>query len=376
MASPRLPGRAAWAEVDLGAIAANIRTLREPLAGTTRLCAVVKADAYGHGAVRVARAALAAGADCLAVAMGSEAVELREAGIEVPVLVMGRTPPELASEAARYGFSAAVSSLDEGRALAEAGRAAGTRVGIQIKIDSGMSRLGFEAEAAAPAAAALAAMPGLRIEGAFSHLATADSDPGYAREQLARFLAACAGIEALGVPLPLRHIANSAAARLMPEARLDMVRTGIALYGYGPQAAPGLPPLRPALRLVARLSLVREVPAGVPVGYGRAFTTARPSRIGILPLGYADGLRRELSGRAMVGTPAGRAPLVGRICMDQCMADLTELPGVAEGDEVELIGGRGPDAEELAALAGTISYELLSCLGRRLPRVYLEEGAA
>jgi alanine racemase len=367
-----LPGRPVWAEIDLSAIASNVETIKERLGPATRLCAVVKADAYGHGAIRVAREALAFGADMLAVAMASEAIDLRGAGIEAPILVLGHTPAELAGLAAEWGFSATVSSLDEARALSAAASSHATTVGIHLKLDTGMGRLGFNPSMAAQAAIEIAALPGLRIEGACSHLATSDSDAAYARRQLALFLETIADIEANGVHVPLRHIANSAAALSLPESRLDMVRAGISLYGFQPGQAEGASSgLRPAMRLVALVSLIRELPKGATVGYGRSYRAPRRSRIAVLPIGYADGLRRSLSGKASVGTSSGRAPLVGSICMDQCTIDVTGSPGIEAGDSVDILGGRGPSAEELAGLLGTISYEVLSTVGKRVPRLYV-----
>lgn len=370
-----LPGRLvrpAWAEIDLSAIAFNVETIKAALGPGTRLCAVVKADAYGHGAVRVATEALAAGADMLAVAMASEAVELRKAGVEAPILVMGHTPRALAGAAAEWGFSTIVSTIDEARALAEAAASRGTRVGVHLKIDTGMCRLGFAPQAAASAAREIAGLGGVRIEGACSHLATADSDPAYARRQLAVFLETIADIEAGGVRIPFRHIANSAAALSLPEARLDMVRAGISLYGFRPGRPAGEPTgLRPAMRLVALVSFVREIPEGASVGYGRTYVAPRRSRIAVLPLGYADGLRRSLSGKASVGTSSGRAPFVGSICMDQCTIDVTDNPEVEVGASVDVLGGRGPSAEELATILGTISYEVISTVGKRVPRAYI-----
>ncbi|MBL8966943.1 MAG: alanine racemase [Spirochaetaceae bacterium] len=372
MPSFTLPGRPVWAEIDLSAITANIETIKGAVGPGTRLCAVVKADAYGHGAVRVAEEALAAGADLLAVAMASEAVALRKAGIEAPLLVLGHTPAALADLAAEWNFSATVSSIDEAQALAEAGRSRGKTVGLHLKIDTGMARLGFDPRAAAPAAVTIAGLDGVRIEGAFSHLATADSDSSFAHKQLARFLETIADIEALGVRIPLRHIANSAAALAIPEARLDMVRAGISLYGFQPGFPEASPlGLKPAMRLVALVSQVRDLREGDSVGYGRKFRAPRRSRIAVLPLGYADGLRRNLSGKASVGTAAGRAPLVGTICMDQCMIDATDLPGLKPGDAVDVFGGGGPSAEELAGILGSISYEVLSTVGQRVPRIYV-----
>jgi len=373
-----LPDRPVWAEIDLSAIAFNVETIKAMLGPRTRLCAVVKADAYGHGAVPVAREALAAGADILAVAMASEAVDLRKAGIEAPLIVLGHTPRPLAGLAAEWGFSTTVSTLEEARAVAAAALSRGVKVGVHLKLDTGMCRLGFDPRMAVPAAREIAGLDGLRIEGACSHLATADSDLACARGQLALFLRIIAEIEAEGVRVPLRHIANSAAAFSLPEARLDMARVGISLYGFQPgrPGDGGSAGLRPAMRIVALVSLVRDIPKGTGVGYGRTYIAPRPRRIAVLPIGYADGLRRALSGRSGVGTPSGRAPFVGSICMDQCTVDVTDSPDIKAGDAVDILGGSGPSAEELAAILGTISYEVVSTVGRRVPRLYVYGRAA
>lgn len=364
--------RPTWAEVDLSAIDGNIRRIAARLRTGVRVCAVVKADGYGHGAVAVAKVALEAGADMLAVAIVNEAVELREAGFGCPILVLG---PAEACDAARmvaYGLDATVYDLSAARALSDAATAS-SLARVHLKVDTGMRRVGCEPGEAAPLAAAIAALPSVRLIGVFSHFATADAeDLGFAKEQLGRFRTALAAIEAAGVDPGIRHMANSAAAIRMPEAGFDMVRLGIAMYGQKPSADRAWEvDLVPAMSLRTRVSMVKDVAAGESVSYGRRFRTGRPSRIATLPLGYADGWPRALSGRASVLVRGARAPLVGSICMDQCMVDVTDIPGVSRGDEVLLFGGADLSADEIAAALGTINYEVTCMVGRRVPRVYL-----
>jgi len=378
--------RPAWAEVDTAAIRENIRRIAARLSPGVRVCAVVKADGYGHGAVAVAGVALEAGASMLAVAIVNEAVELRAAGFVCPILVMG---PAEACDAARivdYGLDATVYDLAAARALSDAAVSAASRsaaepraaakAGIHLKIDTGMRRVGCEPSDAAGLAVAISALPGARLAGVFSHFATADAeDLGFARAQRERFETALAAIRAAGVDPGIRHLANSAAAIRMPEAGFDMVRLGIAMYGLKPSADRAWEvELQPALSLRTRVSMVKEIAAGESVGYGRRFCAARKSRIATLPLGYADGWPRALSGRVSVLVRGERAPLVGSVCMDQCMLDVTDVPGVAAGDEVLLYGTPELPADEIAAALGTINYEVACLVGKRVPRVYLPRG--
>jgi len=365
--------RPTWAEVDLAAVRGNIRRIAARLGAGTRVCAVVKADGYGHGAIAVARAALESGADTLAVAIVNEAVELRAAGFGCPILVMG---PAEACDSARivgHGLDATVYDLSAARALSDAAVSSSSSARIHLKVDTGMRRVGCEPEEAASLAAAIAALPAVRLAGVYSHFATADADDlGFAHEQLARFGTALAAIEAAGVDPGVRHMANSAAALRMPEAGLDMVRLGIAMYGQKPSADRAWEvELAPAMSLRTRVSMVKDVAAGESVSYGRRFYTSRKSRIATLPLGYADGWPRSLSGRASVLVRGTRAPIVGSVCMDQCMIDVTDIPGVSRGDEVLLFGGAELPADEIAAALGTINYEVTCMVGKRVPRVYL-----
>ncbi len=364
--------RPVWAEIDLGAIAQNIANFRKLIGTAPRLCAVVKADGYGHGAPQVARAALDAGADWLAVALVAEAAELRRAGFLGPILVLGCPSPDQAREAALLDLRMTVVSPEHARAFSEAGEALGRRVKVHLKVDSGMGRIGTRFDEAPGAAAAVAAMRGLELEGAYTHFAGADSeDLSYAKVQLERFMDALEGIDAKGLRLAVRHASNSAATMCMPEARLDMVRPGIAVYGLAPSAETKLAfPLAPAMRLRARVAAAKELAAGEPVSYGMTWRAPSTRVIATLPLGYADGYPRLLSSRGWVGIRGAKAPIAGRVCMDMCMADATGT-GAAPGDEVDVYGGSGPSLDEVAALVGTINYEVACAVGKRVPRRYV-----
>lgn len=365
-------GHPTWAEINLSAIHANIRNARSLLAPSTRYCAVVKADGYGHGALAVAREALALGADYLAVAFLPEAIALRDSGITAPVLILGFTPPALAVLVAANNLTQTIYTREQAEALSMAGEAAGRKVKVHIKIDTGMNRLGIPPEDAGAFALRVAPLPGLALEGMFTHFATADSkDKTMTRRQFALFLKAREAVREQGVRIPLHHCANSAAILDLPDMHLDMVRAGIIQYGLRPSGETGEPfALRPAMRLKTRVAMVRTVPAGVPVSYGAAFLTSQATTIATLPLGYADGYSRLLSGKTRVAVSGQRAPVIGRICMDQCMADVTGIPDVREGTEVTLFGADGITADDLASSLGTISYEIVCMVGKRVPRIY------
>ena len=373
------PDRPTWVQVDLDAIGHNVRRLRA-IAGVP-LIAVLKADAYGHGAVRVGRAALAAGAAMLAVATLGEARALRAAGIAAPILVLGYTPPWQARAAAQLGVTCTVFDMDTAQALAEAAAALGREVRAHVKVDTGMARLGLQPHETLPflralrdrgLVAARRDAGGLVIEGLYTHFATADdADETFAREQLRRFRAALAEVEAAGLRPPIVHAANSAGLLRFPEARFDMVRAGIAIYGLSPSAATPLPPdFRPGLSFHSEVAQVKELPPRAPVSYGRAYLTSAPTRIATIPVGYADGMRRSPPWREVL-VRGRRAPVVGRITMDYAMLDVTGIPDVRRGDPVVLIGRQGEEqitAEEVAGWLGTISYEVVSTILPRVPR--------
>ena len=366
--------RAAWMEVDLGAIAGNLERLRE-IAAPARVMAVLKADAYGHGAVRVARTAVQHGAVMLGVAVLSEAVALRERGIGAPILVLGYTPAWQARDAVRHDVAVALYSMDAAQALSRAVTAlARPGVRVHVKVDTGMHRLGLMPEEVVPFAREVAKLPGIEIEGLFTHFASADeADPTYTEQQVGRFERVLAEWRSVGLARPRYvHAANSAATLRFPAARYDLVRTGVALYGLDASAEVRCPEgFRPALALKTQLAQVKELEAGEPVSYGRTWVAPRRSRIGVLPIGYADGFRRAPANWGEVLVRGQRAPLVGRVCMDMSMVDVTDVPGARVGDEVVLIGEQGGDritVEAVAARLGTINYEVASQILARVPR--------
>ena len=366
-----------WAEIDLGRLKHNYTALREQLAPGCRFVGVVKANAYGHRAVPVAQKLEVWGADYLAVACLEEAAELRQAGVRAPILILGVTLPRYAGELLAWDAAQAVGDLETGRALSATAVAAGRTLTIHVKADTGMSRLGFlcdeaHLDHAAGEIAALCALPGLRAEGIFTHFSDADGCEAYTMRQFTRFLDLLDKLSARGVTFEIRHCAASAAMLNYPCTHLDMVRPGIALYGHYP--APGMEytcPLLPVMTLKTRVAAVRDLPAGTCVSYGRTATLARDSRLAVLPVGYGDGYFRLFSNGQPVAIRGKKAPVVGRVCMDLTMVDVTDIPGVVPGDEAVLYGDAAP-VEDGADRAGTIQYELLCDVSPRVPRVYLD----
>lgn len=369
--------RPTTAEVDLAAIAANVQLACRLAGPGVQVMAVVKADAYGHGAVPVASEALAAGATWLGVAIPEEAIPLRVAGLTGRILVLGPIPPEQVDLVAAYDLDQCVCDLAQVEALDRAARAHRRTLSVHLKVDTGMGRVGLRPREVRGVAEKIAGLPSVRLVGLMTHFAEAEADPpDHAREQLARFAEVARDLAAAGIPIPLRHAANSAGLLCLPEARLDLVRPGIMLYGYHPRGRGALPEprLRPALRLRTAVSQVQTVARGDSISYGRTFVASRDTRVATLPVGYADGVGRLLSNRGQVLIRGRRVPIVGRVCMDMTMVDATDLPDVRVGDEGVLIGRQGDEeisADEVAALQGTISYEILSRIGPRVPRVYL-----
>ncbi len=368
------PTRPAWAEIDLGAVRDNVRAVATTLRPPAQVLAVVKADAYGHGAPEVARQAVEAGAASLGVATTDEGVQLRRAGIGGPILLLGYTPPEEADVVVAHDLSVTVFQMEVARALSHAASRAGRQVRIHIKIDTGMGRIGVAPTEAASAVREAAGLDGILLEGCFTHFASADEpDLGPARAQLEIFRSVLRQLEKARLPTGVRHAANSAATLALPESHLDLVRSGIALYGIPP--APhlgGRLPLRRVMRLRARVTHVKRVPAGTAIGYGRTYRPERTTTIATIPVGYADGYPRLLSGRGEVMLGGHRVPIAGRISMDQCMID-AGTTAVRVGDEVELWGEHVP-VEEVADLAHTIAYEVLAGVSRRIPRVFVRDG--
>lgn len=368
-------GRPCWTEIDLDAIAHNVRTLAER-ASPARLYAIVKANAYGHGAVAVGRAAVEAGAAGLGVVCVDEGEELRRAGINAPVLILGYTHAGEVERIVELALTPTVDAMPLALALSRAASERGVTQLIHIELESGLNRHGLPLEELIAFAGAVRALPGIGIEGLFTHFAAAEEgDQTFTRAQYDELMRASARLPWI----PVRHCAASASLLGSPEMALDMVRAGLGMYGYEP--APGIAgalELRPALSLKARVARVLDVGPGATVGYGRTWRAARRSTIALVMCGYADGLRRALSNKAHVLIRGRRAPIAGRIAMDMCMADVTDVPGVAADDEAVIIGSQGSeriDADALAALADTISWEILAGISARVPRVYLRGGA-
>jgi alanine racemase len=373
--------RRTWAEIDLDALEHNYRRARTLTGSGVRYLGVVKADAYGHGAVQIGRKLESLGADYLAVSSLDEARELRHGGITMPVLILGHTPPDMVPELIRYHITQAVSALAKAEEYSAAAAACGGTLRVHIKVDTGMSRLGFlvrgsHFDGGVASIAAACALPGLDPEGIFTHFAVSDEDgeedEAYTREQFGLFTAVIDALAQRGRTFAIRHCANSGALARYPEMYLDMVRPGIALYGAGADAQ--RLDLRPVMSLKTCISTIKVFDPDTTVSYGRTFRTTERTRMGVLPIGYADGFFRGLSNRASVLTDQGPAPIRGRICMDMCMVDLTELPDVHVGDAVEIFGQR-QRVDDLASVLGTIPYELTCAVSKRVPRLYLEGGA-
>jgi alanine racemase len=351
----------------------NLDSIRR-LAGHTKICAVIKADAYGHGAIAVSRILEKAGVDYLAVAILEEALELRSEGIKAPLLVLGTTDPDNSDIIVSQNITQTVFTPELAAALSSSAKRLGLPAKIHVKIDTGMHRQGINPDEAESFARSLRAMDDLNVEGAYSHFAEADNpDKSYTIFQLAQFHRALEGMKTAGVVPKIKHIANSSALLHMPEARLDMVRPGILMYGLSPEACPNPPEgFLPVMQLCASIANVRTIEAGESVSYGRLFVAKRRSRIALLQLGYADGYSRLLSNKADVIVRGRRVPVAGRVCMDQCMIDVTDVPEAKEGDEATLFGLTDLPAGELARMIGTIDYEITCAVSKRVPRIVEE----
>jgi alanine racemase len=368
------PGRPCWAEIDLDALADNVKLLAAR-AAPAHLYAVVKANAYGHGAVACGRAALAAGAHGLAVVCVDEAEELRQAGVTAPLLVVGYTPPSDAARVVALGLMPAVGAAELVEALSAAAAARGATVPIHLEVETGLNRHGLLPDDCVALAERARTRPGIEVRGLFTHFAAAEEgDQRFTRRQFDV-------LKRVSERLPFvteRHCSASASVFMDHEMALEAVRAGLSLYGYRPAPWCGTDAdLRPVLSLRARVARVEPVERGATVGYGRTWAATRPARIALVMCGYADGYRRGLGNRAHVVLHGRRCPVVGRVAMDMCMVDVTALPEVAPGDVATLIGRDGAEevtADELAALQDTISWEILAGLSARVPRLYLRGG--
>ena len=365
--------RKAAAYIHTDNLANNLRSLKR-VAGGAKICAVIKADAYGHGAIAVSQILDREGVDYLAVALLEEALDLRSAGVASSLLVLGTTDPMNADIIVSQNITQTVFTEELARALSVSAKRLDHPARIHVKIDTGMHRQGIAPDDAESFALSLAGMEGLFVEGAYSHFAEADSpDPAFTLRQLAEFNRAIEGMKRGGICPPIRHIANSAALLRFPEARLDMVRPGILVYGLSPDADQNPPKgFLPVMQLCASIANIRDVKKGESVSYGRLFTAKRASRIALLQIGYADGYSRLLSNKTDVIVRGKRAPVAGRICMDQVMVDVTDIPEAALGDEATLFGLPELPAGELARIMGTIDYEVTCGISKRVPRIMKE----
>ena len=364
-------------KIDLDAISENFDAIR--LKAKVPVMAVIKADAYGHGAIQVARL-LQDRAAFFGVSSMLEAMELRQAGLTTPILILGHTPVKAFPTAVRQGIRPTIFRYEDAVALSAAAVAAGISAPFHFAVDTGMSRIGFPAtEEAADICSQIAELPGLVTEGLFSHFATADcADLTRSRTQAKRFDAFCAMLSARGIEIPIRHLNNSAGIMNF-DAHYEMVRAGIVTYGMYPsgEVSPDLLALKPALQFLSKVTFVKTLPAGREISYGGTYTTTKETRVATVPVGYADGYRRNLSGKFHVLIHGKKAPILGRICMDQMMVDVTDIPETKPGDRVTLVGADGEEIitmEQIAAEADSFNYEFVCGISRRVPRIYVSGG--
>ena len=372
-----------WAEVDYDKLAHNYHALRGLAPAGTKYLGLVKADAYGHGAVPVAKKLEELGADYLGVACLDEAIEVREAGVKTPILILGCTSSIYAAELVKYNITQACYDLEYAKELSAGAQKAGGTITVHIQCDTGMTRLGFMChedtmEKSASEIIEAVKLPGLKAEGIFTHFSDSDGSEEYTMLQFGRFQDIIQRVRDLGYEFEIRHCANSAATLLYPATYLDMIRPGIVQFGHFPDAKMdhALCDLVPVLELKSRVATVRDVPANTPVSYGRTNTLTRPSRLAVIPVGYGDGFCRGFSNKLTVLINGKKLPIVGRICMDMCMVDVTDAPDVKEGDVAILYGSDGTNDQPVEAgaeIMNTISYELLCVLTKRIPRIYLNK---
>lgn len=365
-----------WAEIDLAAIEHNLAAIRSYLAPQTRVMAVIKANAYGHGVIEVARLCVKQGADFLGVAAFEEAMPLVEAGITLPILVLGYVPQDYAEQVVKNKIRTVVYEIDYARALSQAAGRFSAEAVVHIKVDTGMGRLGFADNATGVQSVIEAAsLPGINVEGLMTHFAEADSPVDeYTRLQIERFRRFAANLELGGLDIPIKHCANDAAIVRFPEAHFDMVRTGIMLYGLYPSES--MKDLNldivPAMTLKSRISFIKTMTRGESVSYGRTYRCPGDIRVATVPIGYGDGYTRLLSNQAYALIKGVKAPLIGTVCMDQCMFALPDRVDIRVGDEVILFGKpeEGITADDLAKMIGTINYEIVTTITARVPRTY------
>ncbi len=372
-----------WAEVDLDAIAHNIKEIRKITNPNSKIMAVVKADAYGHGFLEVTKTLLENGADRLAVAVLQEGKQLRSRGVTVPILILGASGEESVEDLINFDITPSVFTYEFAKELSYAAERKEKVTKIHIKIDTGMSRIGFLAgdnnEEIVDEILKISRLPYIEIEGIFSHFATSDeADKSYTLLQYERFMDVCDKLEDKGLHIPIKHICNSAGIMMYPEMHLDMVRPGVILYGMYPSDEVDKSRLNliPAMTLKSTVTHVKEVEEGRGVSYGKEFITSKKMKIATVPIGYADGYLRKLAHEGKMIVNGEKVAIIGRICMDQCMIDVTNVHTIDTGDEVTIFGREGVTIDDLAAWLETINYEVSCVIGKRIPRIYTKNGKA
>lgn len=373
--------RPVWAEINLDNLAHNIKEVRRHVRKETLVTAVVKANGYGHGAIDIARTFLDNGADRLAVAILTEGIELRDSKITEAILILGYTPRTQYKDVIENDLIQTIYNYDDAKELSNKAKELNKNATIHIKIDSGMGRIGFEVtDKSVEEILKISKLPNLHIEGIYTHFATSDEeDKSHTREQFRKFNEIVNNLEVKGLEIPIKHVSNSASIIDLPKYDLNMVRAGIMIYGYYPsnEVNKKSVELKPAMSLKAKISHIKTVPKDTGISYGQIFVTEKESKIATIPVGYADGFTRLLTEKSEVYIGGKRAKVVGRICMDQCMIDVTNIPNVGVNDEVILFGYEKeeyPSVCELAEKIGTIDHEILCMVGRRVPRVYISGG--
>lgn len=370
------PLRPVWAEINLDNYRHNIKVIKKRYPDT-KVMAVVKADGYGHGAVQVAEAALRGGAERLAIAIVDEGIELRQAGFEVPIQILGGTGEEQLEQVVDYDLIQTVFELEIVKKLSKIAGQKDKKVKVHLKVDTGMGRVGVRPEEAAEMAEAILKIPNIELEGLMTHFATADEeDKSYTMQQAQGYRLALKEIEEKGIDIPVKHVANSATLIDLPDLKYDMIRPGIISYGLWPsdQVSHQID-VKPVMEWKAEVIYVKEVPAGTGISYGKTYVTEEKTKVATLPLGYADGYSRHLSNKGQVLIKGQRADVIGRVCMDQFMVDVSHIDDINVGDEVVLLGKQGDDfisAEEMAEWIGTINYEVVCDVSKRVPRYYLK----
>jgi alanine racemase len=360
------------AVISCGAISHNVVTIRKRIGARRKLLAVVKADGYGHGSGEVSRVALKSGADCLGVALPEEGKRLRTEGIDAPILVLGLIQPKEAYKVVDLQLDQTLCSLDLAEALDQEAASASSRVNVHVKVDTGMGRIGVKPEDVLPFVQRIQRLNHLTVMGIFTHFSSADeADKAPSRRQIEIFDQVIRAVDLSGIKIPIKHMANSAGILDLPESYYDLVRPGIIVYGlYPSDTVSRSMELKPAMTLKTRISYLKTVPPGTAISYGGTFVTQKQTKVATLPVGYGDGYNRLLSGRGQVVIKGRRVPLIGHVCMDMCMIDVSRVPNVKAGDEVILFGD-DLSVDEIASLIGTINYEIVCAVGKRVPRIYL-----